>query len=179
MKINYTSVNSPLGPLTLAASSEGLIQVAFGAPSPSFFSEVDKRFKRLLKVQPMWEPQSEPNNPHLQQAQSELAAYFQRTPIHFETKLHLIGTPFQKAVWEAIRVIPYGKTCSYQDIGLAIGNPKGAQAIGQATGHNPIPIIVPCHRVMGKNGAMTGFSAPGGIETKRQLLEMEEDHEGI
>lgn len=107
----------------------------------------------------------------LRRAKEQLIEYFQGTRKVFNLPLGPEGTCFQKKVWEALLTIPYGKTCSYSDIAELIGSPKACRAIGGANGKNPIPIIIPCHRVIGKNGTLVGYT--GGLHIKKQLLFVE------
>jgi O-6-methylguanine DNA methyltransferase len=102
---------------------------------------------------------------------SQLEKYFNGSLRKFTVKTHLFGTDFQLQVWTAIRSIPYGSTVTYKHIANTIGNPDGMRAVGQATGRNPIPIIIPCHRVIGEDGTLVGFG--GGIENKKKLLRLE------
>ena len=106
-------------------------------------------------------------------AAAELNGYFQGITKSFSVETELIGTGFQKAVWAEIAKIDYGKTVSYSEIAAAIGKPGAARAVGGAVGANPIPIIVPCHRVMGSTGKITGYSGGAGIPTKEFLLKLE------
>lgn len=108
----------------------------------------------------------------LQQAQTQLTEYFagERTGFTLPVK-YPFGTPFQHSVWNALRAIPYGETRSYEDIAVAIGNPKAVRAIGQANTRNPILLLVPCHRVINKNGTIGGFGC--GVEVKQKLLQLE------
>lgn len=106
----------------------------------------------------------------------QLAAYFAGELHDFDLPLAPQGTPFQQSAWAALRAIPYGETRSYRDQAVAIGNPKAVRAVGLANGRNPLPIVIPCHRVIGANGSMTGFG--GGIDTKRFLLDLEARHGG-
>ncbi|HEX6966556.1 MAG TPA: methylated-DNA--[protein]-cysteine S-methyltransferase [Gemmatimonadaceae bacterium] len=108
----------------------------------------------------------------LRDASEQLAAYFAGTRTTFDVPLSTSGTPFQERVWAALRGIPYGHTVSYGELARRLGEPKAMRAVGAANGRNPLPIIVPCHRVIGARGELTGFG--GGIERKRWLLE----HEG-
>ena len=102
----------------------------------------------------------------------QLDAYFKGTLKIFEKiEMHIIGTDFQKKVWNELLKIPYGETISYGELATRIGNPKASRAVGMANSKNPIPIIIPCHRVIGKNGSLTGFG--GGIDVKKQLLTLE------
>ncbi len=121
------------------------------------------------------EPQA-PDHPGsiLLQAERELREYFAGDRCSFNVPLDLAGTPFQLAVWQALTRIPYAGTSSYRDIAVAVNRPKGFQAIGQANSRNPIPIIVPCHRVINADGSMGGYG--GGPERKHNLLELEKRH---
>lgn len=101
----------------------------------------------------------------------QLQEYFQGTRQIFDVEIAPSGTVFQQSVWRELQKIPYGKTASYSLIAEKIGNPKGSRAVGMANNRNPIPIIIPCHRVIGKNGSLTGFG--GGLDTKRFLLDLE------
>ncbi|GAB4147038.1 MAG: methylated-DNA--[protein]-cysteine S-methyltransferase [Planctomycetota bacterium] len=102
----------------------------------------------------------------------QLGEYFEGKRRRFDLRLCLEGTPFQKKAWRALQRIPFGRTRSYLDQAKAIGNEKALRAVGQANGKNPIPIVVPCHRVLGKNGSLTGFG--GGLAVKRWLLDHEQ-----
>ena len=101
----------------------------------------------------------------------QLGAYFAGQLEEFDVDLALSGTEFQRRVWAALRTIPYGQTCSYGELAEQIGSPGGARAVGLANGRNPVAIIVPCHRVVGSSGAMTGYG--GGVDRKRALLDLE------
>ena len=101
----------------------------------------------------------------------QLRAYFQGELTHFDLPLAPVGTAFQLSVWRALRAIPYGELVSYKAIAEAIGNPKAVRAVGGANGKNPIPIIVPCHRVIGSDGSLTGFG--GGLDVKQRLIDLE------
>ncbi|MNP03005.1 Methylated-DNA--protein-cysteine methyltransferase [compost metagenome] len=114
-----------------------------------------------------WQPASN----QLDDVARQLDQYFARQREQFEVRLAPQGTPFQREVWQALQRIPYGTTCSYGELAQAIGNPRSVRAVGTANGANPIAIIIPCHRVIGSNGTLTGFA--GGIERKQILLELE------
>lgn len=107
----------------------------------------------------------------LRQVQGQLEAYFAGSLRAFDIPVGLHGTEFQRQVWEALREIPYGSTCTYGDIAARIGRPEAVRAVGHAIGQNPVSIIVPCHRVIGKDGGLTGFA--GGLAVKKLLLELE------
>lgn len=109
----------------------------------------------------------------LNQAAAEIKQYFNGIKTHFNVPLSPKGTPFQTRVWQALTQIPYGETRSYQDIAIQIGNPKAVRAVGGAVNKNPIMIIIPCHRVIGKDGSLVGFY--GGLELKQRLLDLEKE----
>lgn len=110
----------------------------------------------------------------LERAEQELEEYFAGNRKSFNIPLLLAGTDFQKSVWQALQEIPYGEVVTYMDIANRIGNPKGVRAVSQAIGSNPLSILVPCHRVVGRNGALTGYA--GGLVVKQSLLELERGH---
>lgn len=114
-----------------------------------------------------------PGAEHLQQAREELQRYFAGELLHFGVSLDLQGTDFQKRAWEALRGIPFGETLSYQAQAQRIGSPKVCRAVGAANGKNPLAIFVPCHRVIGKTGSLTGYRS--GVERKRFLLQWEQE----
>jgi methylated-DNA-[protein]-cysteine S-methyltransferase len=153
----YTEVDdSPVGPLLLAGDSEALHVLAFGVGS------------RPREINAAWKPDTKGV---LQDVRKELDQYFAGRLRRFTTRLAFSGTPFQNAVWQELTRIPYGETISYLDLAKRIEKPKAVRAVGMANGANPIAIIVPCHRVIGSNGSLTGFG--GGLPTKRALLELE------
>jgi methylated-DNA-[protein]-cysteine S-methyltransferase len=153
----YTQIDdSPVGPLLLAGDSEALHVLAFGVGS------------RPREIDAAWMPDT---RGVLKDIRKELDAYFAGRLKTFTTKLAFKGTAFQNAVWKELTRIPYGETISYLDLAKRIDNVKAVRAVGMANGANPIAIIVPCHRVIGSNGSLTGFG--GGLPTKRALLELE------
>ena len=109
----------------------------------------------------------------LHMAMEQVKAYFESRLKTFDLPLDMVGTPFQQSVWQALLDVPFGRTASYQQIADAVGNPKAVRAVGAANGQNPVSIIVPCHRIIGKNGSLTGYG--GGIWRKEWLLR----HEGV
>lgn len=149
--------DSPVGPLTLVSDGKALAAVAFDNHS--------KTLRALAQAEPG-------SDAVLDEARRQLDAYFAGRIQRFDLPLAPQGTPFQERVWMALRDIPYGKTCSYGDIAAIVGAPKAVRAVGGANGCNPISIIVPCHRVIGASGALTGFG--GGIDRKRCLLTHEQ-----
>lgn len=114
------------------------------------------------------------DSPLLSQAKKELDEYFAGTRKEFTVPLSLHGTEFQMKVWNALRQIPYGETRTYGEIAVAVGNPAACRAVGMANNRNPVAIIVPCHRVIGKNGSLTGYA--GGLDMKEKLLQLEGIH---
>ena len=111
------------------------------------------------------------DDPLLCEAAAQLQRYFAGTLMSFDLPLDLLGTPFQRSVWQALLRIPAGRTCSYGELAHAIGKPAAVRAVGAAVGRNPVSLVVPCHRVLGAGGALTGYA--GGVERKRALLELE------
>ena len=125
--------------------------------------------KHAPKLQGDWK--LDPKNPVLRQTATELREYFDGTRTSFSIQLHYAGTDFQNEIWRQIARIPYGETITYSELAERAGVPRAVRAAGTATGSNPLSIVIPCHRVMGKNGAITGYA--GGVERKRHLLELE------
>lgn len=153
----YTQIDdSPVGPLLLAGSADALHVLSFGVGSRP--REIGAEWTADVKGV-------------LTDVRRELDQYFAGRLKRFSTRLAFNGTAFQNAVWKELTRIPYGETVSYLDLAKRIDNPKAVRAVGMANGANPIAIIVPCHRVIGSNGSLTGFG--GGLPTKRALLELE------
>src|SRR5260370_30721934 len=153
--VSYTTIESPVGPLLVGGDELGLRRVSFENGKQS----TPPRAERKLDKEPFAE------------VISQLQAYFRGELKEFDLPLAMEGTEFQLRVWNALRAIPYGETVSYAQLAERIGKPKAVRAVGSANGSNPIPIIVPCHRVIGSDGSLTGFG--GGLSTKRILLELE------
>jgi methylated-DNA-[protein]-cysteine S-methyltransferase len=151
----YTTLKSPVGPLLLAGDECGLRLVSF------------ENSKRAASVQSGWKSDQAPFAEVIRQLQ----AYFSGERKEFDLPLAPEGTDFQLHVWRTLRTIPYGDTISYGQLAQRIGNPKAMRAVGLANGCNPIPIIIPCHRVIGSDGSLTGFG--GGISNKKKLLDLE------
>ncbi|MGH8427322.1 MAG: methylated-DNA--[protein]-cysteine S-methyltransferase [Gammaproteobacteria bacterium] len=154
----YTQMESPVGSLLLTADDAALTGIYFedGHDRPVIGSDWKER----------------PTHPVLKTAKRQLDEYFAGRRKTFDLPLASNGTPFQRDVWRALRDIPYGKTQSYGDIARRIGRPKAVRAVGAANGANPLPVIVPCHRVIGSNGTLTGYG--GGLPRKRKLLALEQ-----
>lgn len=149
----YTWMESPVGRLLLAGDEKGLRKLLFrGKPEKGW--------------------REDPNA--LTEPVRQLRAYFAGELHDFDLPLAPEGTPFQLRVWRELRNIPYGQTISYGELARRIGSPKGSRAVGLANGANPISIVVPCHRVIGSNGKLTGYG--GGIENKELLLALEKEH---
>lgn len=111
--------------------------------------------------------------PTVDRAAAQLDEWFAGERERFDLPLAPAGTAFQRRVWAALVAVPYGETATYRDIAVAIGQPTATRAVGAANGRNPIPIIIPCHRVIGADGSLTGYSGGGGLDTKRYLLDLE------
>jgi methylated-DNA-[protein]-cysteine S-methyltransferase len=155
--VHFDEMPTPIGRLRLVADADGLREVWFESgrhqrvPSPSWVRSADA----------------------LAFAREQLAEYFAGTRQQFELRLNPQGTPFQRAVWQELARIPYGATISYGELARRIGQPQAVRAVGAANGRNPLPIVLPCHRVIGSNGDLTGFG--GGLPTKRFLLALEDE----
>lgn len=151
----YDNLPTPIGQLRLVADEQGLREVWFETG----------RHQREPASSWMHSPRA------LAFARVQLEEYFAGTRQVFDLPLHPLGTPFQLTVWQELARIPYGATVSYGELACRIGQPQAVRAVGAANGRNPLPIVVPCHRVIGANGSLTGFG--GGLPTKRYLLAME------
>ncbi len=155
MQLRYRTIPSPIGPLTLAGAGSTLMHLRMAEQT----HEPDRS---------EWEP-ADPGA--FADVVRQLDAYFAGSLTEFDVDLDLVGTEFQRKVWGALQTIPYGETRSYGEIAEQIGSPGAFRAVGTANGRNPISIIVPCHRVIGSGGGLTGYG--GGIDRKRQLLDLE------
>jgi methylated-DNA-[protein]-cysteine S-methyltransferase len=155
--IRYRTMDSPVGTLTLAGRAG--------------------RLRHLRMVDQTYEPSRadwEPDATAFEDAVAQLHEYFRGERHEFDLELDMVGTAFQRRVWEALLTIPYGETRTYGEIAGQIGAPGASRAVGLANGHNPVGIIVPCHRVIGANGSLTGYG--GGLERKKRLLGLERSH---
>jgi methylated-DNA-[protein]-cysteine S-methyltransferase len=155
MALTYRTVSTPLGDITAVADDAGLTQVILAGDDGSVLAEATE------------------GGPIVDAATQQLAEYFAGERMAFDVPLAPQGTEFQMTVWKALGDVPFGTTATYGEIARAIGQLTATRAVGAANGRNPIPIIIPCHRVIGASGELTGYSGGGGIETKRRLL----DHE--
>ncbi|MFT5484306.1 MAG: methylated-DNA-[protein]-cysteine S-methyltransferase [Halieaceae bacterium] len=156
MNCRYQITPSPFGEILIAASDAGICRLDF----------IDQR--QDLNVGQTW---IEGVHPDIRECSEQLTAYFSGDLTAFKLPLAATGTDFQKIVWAALCDIPYGTTCSYAELASSIDRPTASRAVGAANGKNPIAIVVPCHRVIGANGTLTGYA--GGIARKQKLLELE------
>lgn len=147
--MSYIAYNSPVGPLTLFEDDDHIVAVEWGWPPDS----------------------TEPPSPLLERARDQLEAYFEGKLTDFDLPLAPAGTAFQKKVWQALARIPFGTTRSYAELASELGT--APRALGGACGRNPLPILIPCHRVLAANRGLGGYSGMDGIETKRFLLKLE------
>lgn len=154
--IAFRHIDSPVGPLLLAASDQALHAIEFEDSWHPVRRDDDWR---------------EGDNPMLRETERQLREYFAGQRRGFALPLAPRGTPFQQQVWSTLATIPYGATWSYRDVAVQIGKPDAVRAVGAANGRNPIPIVLPCHRVIGADGSLTGFG--GGLPTKAFLLRLE------
>ncbi len=163
--LDYALVESPLGDILIAGDEAGLRVVNF------------QRGSDPLPVLPGWRRAGR----SLDEAKRQLSAYFRGELRSFELAIAPVGTPFQLEVWTALRSIPYGETVSYGEIAARIGRERAVRAVGAANGRNPIPIVIPCHRVIGSSGKLSGYH--GGVWIKERLLAVERQdlfaYEGI
>lgn len=153
--MRYRTIESPIGSLLLAGDDAGLRYLLFTGG------------RNGAQPKPDWEP----DGGTLGETARQLTAYFAAKLRQFDVPLAPAGTPFQQQVWRALCDIPYGETTSYGELAERIDNPKAVRAVGLANGSNPIAIIIPCHRVIGSNGSLTGYG--GGLPIKKTLLELE------
>jgi len=188
LDIHQITLQSPLGCLQLSANAQGLIDVSWtdekengDAESSYNIARIKHREKKLRNdalspISPTgdlsFEEQTHLALSWLDITRAQLQAYFCGQQVVFEMPLVVQGTPFQQAVWQALLDIPYGVTQSYQDIAILIGRPSAVRAVGQANRVNRLPVVIPCHRVIGKNGSMVGYAGKD-INRKMTLLEIE------
>ena len=151
--MNYQLIDSPIGRLRLVSNGTHLVRIEFEGQQGNVGED------------------GLATDPVLEAACAQLRQYFAQARHSFELPLDPAGTPFQKSVWAALSQIPYGELRSYRDIAREIGNAAAVRAVGAANGRNPLPIVVPCHRVIGSDGSLTGFA--GGLEAKTVLLQLE------
>ena len=152
--MKYTHVDTPIGKLTVVAGGTGIRRILWDGEAPP-------------------EDAVEGHSDLLDAAVTQIREYFTGNRTTFDLPLDLGGTPFQEKVWRELGSIPFGTTISYGEQARRIGRPQAARAVGAANGRNPVPVVLPCHRVIGSGGALTGFG--GGLDTKRTLLRHEEE----
>jgi methylated-DNA-[protein]-cysteine S-methyltransferase len=148
--MKHLTIDSPLGPVTLSAEGDDIVGLAIG------IRHADSE-----------------STPLLERAKTQLGEYFSHTRTTFELPLHVSGTAFQEAIWDTLQSIPHGQTLSYQALGEKAGRGNAPRAVGGAVGRNPIPILIPCHRILASDGRITGYSGGEGIPTKAKLLDLE------
>ncbi len=152
--------DSPIGELLLVATADSLLEIRF------------EEERRAREIPPHWRQ----GGTICSMAADQLTAYFAGERQTFELPLSPQGTPFQQIVWKVLQDIPYGKTISYGELAQRIDRPSASRAVGAANGQNPLPIVIPCHRVIGSNGSLTGYG--GGLHRKETLLKLERDSLG-
>jgi len=164
--IATTVITTPLGKVFAASTNKGICMLAF-------YNEktIQKQINKLTKF--FDADIMSAHNKYFDQLKEELNEYFEGKREVFEVPLQLLGTPFQQKVWNILQAIPYGSTISYQEQAVLINNPKAVRAVANANANNLIAIIIPCHRVIGKNGKLTGYA--GGIDKKEYLLDLEKN----
>jgi len=156
--------SSPIGPMWVAVSDHGLVMVDWSSSPSDFSKQVEQRFQSRAIV----------DNLRAAEALSQLAAYLNGDLHQFTLPLDLAGmTPFQRQVLHLTIQIPYGHTLTYKEIALLSGNPNAARAVGRVEATNPIPLVIPCHRVIGSDGSLHGYGGPGGVKLKAWLLHLE------
>jgi methylated-DNA-[protein]-cysteine S-methyltransferase len=155
--VYFDRITSPLGPMLLATDGVALTGAWFDGQR--YLPSIDERWQRRRDL------------PVLRRAAAMLVEYFEGTRLRFDVALAPAGTSFQRAVWDQIFAVPYGETIAYRDLAARVGRPAAVRAAGAATGRNPLSIFVPCHRIVGADGALTGYA--GGLDRKRALLALE------
>jgi len=165
--IVLTEIPTPIGTMLAGATDHGICLLEF--------IEVQKGEKQLARLRRLLQAESiSGTNAHLKSLSTQLSEYFAGRRCDFDLALVLAGTPFQRSAWEGLRAIPYGETISYQEEARRIGRPTAVRAVARANGDNPISIVIPCHRVIGKNGKLVGYG--GGLWRKQWLLDLEREH---
>lgn len=160
--IEWDAIESPIGRIYLAASAQGLCRVDFGVSEEAFLNQLDV----LARV--------ERNPASLARVTQQLREYFAGVRLQFDVPLDLSRlTPFQQSVLQVTRAITAGTVWTYRQVAEALGRPQASRPVGQALGHNPVPIVIPCHRVIASDGSLGGYSAGAGLESKRWLLQLE------
>ena len=161
MSLSYKNLDSPIGKLKLVASTKGLAAVLWENDNP-----------RRVRLDDLVE---DAQHPILSRTEAELKEYFTGKRNVFTVPLDMKGTAFQRQVWQALLAIPFGETRTYGQLAIQLGNPRATRAVGAANGRNPVAVIVPCHRMIGFSGKLTGFA--GGLDAKAHLLRLESGYE--
>ena len=159
-ELYFARIGSPLGTMLLVAADDALAAVSFEG----------QRYQP--EATGAWRPGAD--HPLLRAASAQLAEYFSGRRTCFDLPLMPAGTPFQRAVWSAIATVPFGRTIAYRELAVRTGRPRSVRAAGTATGRNPWSIVVPCHRIVGSDGTLTGYA--GGLARKDALLQLEARH---
>lgn len=170
--VYYREMDSIIGPLTLCATEAGLCLIRFGT-----FAGTADAIGQWVKAQIGPAAQIYADAEKLSGAHRQLTAYFAGQLQSFDLPLDMRGTVFQRQVWEALLSVPYGESASYKEIAVRIGNPQAVRAVGGANNRNPVPVIVPCHRIIGAGGALVGYA--GGLGIKSTLLQLEASQSGL
>lgn len=162
--INFAKIETPIGNMVAYSTKQGMCLLEF---------EERKELADEIKMLPLMfnTALKEGSNPHIDQLKTQLTEYFLGARTQFTAPLEIKGTPFQQSVWQALQKIPYGETKSYKEQARILGKPEAIRAVGTANGRNKIAILIPCHRVLGSNGALTGYA--GGLWRKEYLLKLE------
>ena len=164
----YTTLKTPIKLFLIISSEKGLVKIVFIDTKESLpLRSLKNEYPDITLVE---------DKSKNRDASDQLKEYFAGTRKKFTLPLDIQGTPFQKRVWAAVVQIPYGQTCSYGEIASRIGKPGSARAVGMANHNNPVPIVIPCHRIVGANGSLTGYGA--GIPIKEKLLNLEKENIG-
>ena len=160
--VHYKGIKSPIGIIWAATTGKGLLRVDFPQPEFKFIESIRRRIDAVLVKE---------TGDKFHELIRSLGSYFEGERVTFDLPLDLRGTEFQKAIWNAIHRIPYGRLMSYGGLAAAVGRPRAVRAAGNAVGSNPLAIIIPCHRVIRSDGSLGGFG--GGLDLKRYLLNIE------
>ena len=168
--ISLNTISTPVGPMRLGATDEGICLFDF-----QYRKRIDHIMQRIEQYS--GDKFVEGTHPYFELLEAQIGEYFTGQLKEFDLPLHLLGSPFQLSVWRGLQQIPYGHTRSYKQQSIFLGNEKAIRAIANANGDNGIAIIIPCHRVIGTNGSLTGYG--GGLPVKQKLLNLERKHSGM
>ncbi len=167
--ISLKHIDTPVGKMRIGGTDDGICLFDF-----QYRKSIDSIMARIERI--LDDRFAEADHPHFHMLESQMAEYFAGSRQVFDLPLLLLGTPFQKSVWEGLQQIPYGETRSYKQQSIFLGNEKAIRAVAGANGENGIAIIIPCHRVIGENGSLIGYG--GGLQRKKWLLDHERKHSG-